>query len=131
MLPVLSVTFCFIWKIALELALKSISGFRLVNPENRFYSSLCFWDSSVVCPAPVNGRKSGPSIRPTQTAWHDPRGANQPSLRVSGLGLRAHTASIRAMEPGRRGAPVESTRLLKMTEINSIHRRLHRFDPGP
>ncbi|WP_175685687.1 hypothetical protein [Burkholderia anthina] len=125
------VTFCFNLEISLELLLKSIPDFRLVNPENRFYSSLCFLDSSVVCPAPVNDRKSGPSVRPTQTAGHDPRGANHSSPGANGLGLRAHAASIHTIEPGRRGAPVESTRLLEMTEINSIHRRLHRFDPGP
>ncbi|WP_148095683.1 hypothetical protein [Burkholderia sp. Bp9031] len=126
-----AVTFCFILQITFELLLKSITGFRLVNPENRFYSSLCFWDSSVVCSAPVNDRKSGPVIRAMQTAAHDPWGASHPPSTAGEPGFCVHTASIHAIEPGRRGEPVGLTRLLKMTDFNSIHRHLPNFDPGP
>jgi hypothetical protein len=57
-----------------------------------------------------------------------PTGRDRPPPTAGRLGFSVHTASVHAIEPGRRGEPVGLTRLLEMTEINSIHRHLPNFD---
>ncbi|WP_131931543.1 MULTISPECIES: hypothetical protein [Burkholderia] len=104
-----AVTFCFIWQIRFHLNAESTTNFSPCETGKTAYSSLCFSDSSVVWPAHVNARKTGPSVRAKRTAWHTTSVARIRCPAAGWLAPRAHPTGIHAMEPGSPRAPAGLT----------------------